>query len=476
MKRAIGYPMLLLPALVVPSFAQMFSTGAATSKVRHTIVAASGGTAPVGGNYSLLSFLNATLNARHGVAFDAFVTGPPPTPGVFVREGNRTSAIALGVNPDPTAPSFGFVSSPVITRNGDVVFDVNFSDVFRSDGKKIVPLLRLGDPAPDGGTVTSRGQERVVNDHGAIAFVATVSGAAATQAVLRIDGTHATTIARNDIAPPTGGRFTSLLGLDMNDLGQVAFKSEMTGGSADQGIFRGEGGHLTPVFVANQITSGGEMFEDFSAPTINAHGQVAAICLLKNSASRVGLFLGDGTETVAIALDGRPAPKGGNYRIFTGTARLNDRGEVAFQARLSDAFSGMFRGNRKRTTTLALAGTKAPGTTGTFESFGDVFELGIDGRVAFTAKLATGMGGVDSSNNTGIWMGTSDEDLQLLVRTGAVIGGNVLTDLRFAGASAGGHPLAVDEDSVLWRGSFGPVNALVVSRILGDHEAAHNEN
>jgi hypothetical protein len=134
----------VLLALAVLSFTRMSSGGATTSRVRHTIIAASGGAAPVGGNYITFSFFNATLNARHGIAFDAFLSGPPPTSGVFVREGKTTSAIALGVHPDPAAPSFGTVSNPFLTQNGNVVFDVNFSDVFRSDGKRLSPSCGSG--------------------------------------------------------------------------------------------------------------------------------------------------------------------------------------------------------------------------------------------------------------------------------------------------------------------------------------------
>jgi hypothetical protein len=478
MKRAIWYHVIYLQAAVVLSSTQTSSAADTSGKVSHTIIAASGGAAPTGGNYSPLAFLNVRLNARQAVAFDAVVTGPPPTTGIFVRDANTTSTIALGLNPDPAAPSFGMVFNPFLTPNGEVVFDV-FSDVFRSDGKSIVPLFRVGDPAPGGGTVTSRLGEHAVNGHGAIAYTAGVSGAAATQAIFRADGTQTTTITRDDIAPPTGGSFTALLGLDLNDLGQVAFKSEMTAGSADHGIFRGEGGQLTPVFVTNQIAPGGAAFDDCGAPAINAHGQVMAPCSLINGSSRAGLFVGDGTHTVAIALDGQPAPKGGNYETaavsFAGTTRLNDRGEVAFQARLTGGTFGMFRGNGETTTTLALLGTSAPGTTGTFQSFGDVFALGNDGRVAFVAKLAVGVGGVDLSNNTGIWIGTSDQDLRLVVRTGDVIGENVLTGLPFAGFSASGHPLEMNENSVLWTANFGPVRAVVVSRIPPSSAAGHPE-
>ena len=37
--------------------------------------------------------------------------------------------------------------------------------------------------------------------------------------------------------------------------------------------------------------------------------------------------------------------------------------------------------------------------------------MGDDGRVASIGTLTLGIGGVDVSNNMGIWVGTSDADL-----------------------------------------------------------------
>jgi len=476
MKRAILYTVVrLLPALMALPIAQMSLAAGAQMPVRHTIIAASGNAAPAGGNYLPLSFFNARLNARHEVAFDAFVGGPPFTTGVFVGDGSTTSTIALGANPDPSAPSFGQVSNPFITPTGDVVFQANSSDIFTSDGRRIVPLVRDGDRAPGGGTLTPGIFD--TNDHGVIAYNAIISGATATQGIFRTDGTQTVAIARDDIATPTGGAFISLRDPIINERGQVAFEAEMTGGSADFGVFRGEGGELTPVFVANRIAPGGATFEDFGKQEINRHGQVATLASLTNSVSRNGLFVGNGTDAVAIALEGQVAPKGGSYKdrsgrgdTFASPFRLNDRGEVAFDARLTGGTntSGIFRGNGDRTTTVALAGTTAPGTTGTFESFGDI-KLGNDGRVAFIATLAIGEGGVDSSNNTGIWIGTSDKDLRLVVRTGEVIGGKVLTRLPVFGF-AFSNQFDMNENGVLWIGNFGSAKAVVYSRISGEND------
>ena len=459
MKRTILYAIVfaLAVAMTLP-FARISSAAGEVTNVRHTIIAASGDTAPGGGTY--VSLRNATLNAQHEVAFEASVSGPPFSPGVFVGDGRTTATVTLGQ-----------VSNPFITSNGDVVFDVNNSDTFKSDGKTIIPLVRDGDPLPGGGTLTPLSRD--LNDFGVLAYGAIISGATATQGIFRSDGTDTLAIARDDIAPPIGGIFTLFGDPALNDRGQVAFYSVMEGGAAEFAIFRGEGAELTPVFVANQIAPGGATFADFSNPSINKHGQVATVASLTNSASHDGLFVGDGTNTVAIAVEGQPAPGGGIFKdprsrsTFPAPFRLNDKGEVAFGAFLTGgtSASGIFRGDGQRTTTIALAGTTAPGTTGTFSSFGDI-KLLNDGRVAFTASLTFGVGGVDTSNNLGIWIGTSQNDLQLVARTGDVINGRVLTRLpqfdRFS------HSFDINENDVLWVGTFGPAKAVVLSRILGN--------
>jgi len=444
---------LAVAASVSLPFAQIST--AANVKVRHTVIAASGDEAPTGGKYLPGSFSNARVNASHEVTFDAVVGDPFFATGIFVGDGNTNSVIALG--PD-------FVVNPFITPNGDVVFDSNSIDILSSDGKSIVPLMRDGDAAPGGGTMTLAGGPRATNEHGAIAYAALVNGSTATQGVFRSDGKQTVAIARDDISAPAGGNFTLLGTPVINDRGQVAFFSELTGGF---GIFRGDGTDLTPVFVTNQIAPGGATFGDFGEPVINNHGQVVAVASLINSTIHSGLFVGDGTNAIAIALQQQPAPKGGNYNgNFLGRIKLSDRGEVAFNAGLTGgtSSSGIFRGDGRNTTTIALKDTNAPGTTGTFATFRDYLLLN-DGRVAFIATLNLGAGGVNTSNSMGIWIGTSDEDLQLVARTGDVIDGRVLTRLPEFGKTT---QFDINENGVLWVGTFGVAKAVVYSSVLGD--------
>jgi len=465
MKRAMAYPVVLL-LLAVP-FARASSVARAQTQVHHTVVAASGDAAPAGGNYARL--LSVDMNPRGQVAFDAFLLGPSRS-GVFVGDGRTTSTIALGGNPDPAAGNFGFVSNPFITPQGRVVFNVDDIETFRSKGGTAVPLVQDGDPAPGGGTLSPfGGQSRAVNARGTIAFLASVLDSTATQGVFRTDGVHTVAIARDDTAPPTGGTFEFFSTPAINSRGQVAFFAPTIGGTADFGVFRGDGGDLTPVFVTNQVAPGGGIFQDFGDPLINEHGQVeAAASLVSNGAPGAGLFVGDGKDAVAIELEGQAAPKGGTYtdRLFQ-PVRFNDRGEVAFLIGLRGGTSdaGIFRGDGRHTTTVALKGTIAPGTTGTFASFGDIV-LGVDGQVAFIATLTIGVGGVDTTNNAGIWVGRSEADLRLVVRTGDLIGGRALTSLpRQFGQ------FDIDQNGVAWVGGFpAGATAVILSRIGGADE------
>ena len=108
MNRATFYPLVVLSAIIAQPIASISSAAGGRIDGLHTIVAASGDATPAGGRYLPL-FFNARLNTRHEVAFDAFVNGPPITTGVFVGNGRTASTIVLGTNPDPAAPSFGFV-------------------------------------------------------------------------------------------------------------------------------------------------------------------------------------------------------------------------------------------------------------------------------------------------------------------------------------------------------------------------------
>ena len=185
-------------------------------------------------------------------------------------------------------------------------------------------------------------------------------------------------------------------------------------------------------------------------------------------------FLSDGAKIITIALGGHPAPEGGNYTSGTFAQNVvNDRGEVGFNIGLSggSSSSGIFRGDGVHTTTIALQGAPAPGTTGTFASFNDM-KMDDDGRIAFVGMLTPGVGGVVGRlNDSGIWVGTSEKDLRLVVRAGDVIDGNVVKCLP-----ATSQPrFDMNERSVVWvAGCPGRVSDLLVFSSLPEEHGDGN--
>ena len=461
-----------LCALIVLALANVLWAGDKPAQVRHTIIAQSGTAAPSGENYVAL-IDPPVSNERGEVAFDAFLGGPNHS-GIFVNRGKTTSAFALGGN--LAGGQFQFVFSPTLTSRGDAIF---FSDlgIFRADGKHTVPLVHNGDPAPGGGSLTPS-SNFVANPRGVIAYNGFVTGGESSDGIFRTEGAHTVAIAFDGAAAPTGGNFNFFGAPVIDERGRVAFTAGMDGGSADFALFRGDGETLTTVFAANQPAPGGGTFQDFGTPAMNEHGEVLALALLNKQEGPIGLFLGNGKDTVAIALSGGAAPKGGSYCRptdpgcpsavqFPTTNVLNDRGQAAFTVFLTggNSRSGIFRGDGRKTVAIALEGTEAPGTASVFDSFVDL-RMDEDGRVIFIGRLALGVGGVDTSNNVGIWVGQSEEDLQLVARTGQIIDGKTLIGFQALGQPG-------NDRKVIWVARFAPFTTAIISSAL-DCESDQN--
>ncbi len=434
------------------------SMGAERGEIRfnHTVIATTGTAAPAGGNY--VTFGDIVMNARGEIAFNASLRGTSRT-GIFLRTDTATTTVALAGN-DPAAGNLsGIVSTPFITAHGDVSFLSLSSDftatIFRGDGTHLVQVVQDGDVAPGGGNLLLGDSSAIsssmdVNSRGVVTYAADVIGGSASRGIFRTDRKGTIAIATDSIPLPTGGLMTALVHTpSINERGEVAFTTEIDGGSAF-GVFKGDGKHLTTLLASNQMASEVTL-TDFGAPTINGRGQVLVGCNIRDpsGAAAIGLFMADGSDTRAIALEGGMAPEGGAYaNLNFSVPLLNDRGQVAFVASLTggSSRSGVFRADGHLTTAVALQGALAAGTQGAiFDGFG-VHAMDAEGRVAFVAKLTPGFGDANSSNDIGIWVGSSAADLHLVARTGDSIGENNLLQI--------GGQLKLAGKGVAWIGGF----------------------
>ena len=127
------------------------------------------------------------------------------------------------------------------------------------------------------------------------------------------------------------------------------------------------------------------------------------------------------SDLTAVAITGQSAaggPAGSRYSQFANFFRtldtaINSSGDVAFQGEMSQFFGGVtsddnqaiWSGRGDDLDILVREGAQAPSAPfgAVFGSFDSSVVINDQSRVAFSANLRQGSGGVDSSNDLGIW-------------------------------------------------------------------------
>jgi hypothetical protein len=366
---------------------------------------------------------------------------------------------------------------------------------------RAAPVTRIvavtGQPAPDGNGILSSfpGQQTIfLNDSGQVAFTASLtktSGGKGTLGAFRGDGSNLNQIARRDQTLPGGiGILSSVLEIGgLNNAGQVAFLSSVTGSpgpdSIVAGIFVGDGQQLQTIARAVPVQPGGfGNLLAFDVPTgINESGQVAFLARLQSNIGEVGdtgVYLGDGTTLTQIALEGRPSPNGSELypdlfgsRVMQG---VNNRGQVVFGIRIPGLGGGdtlrvshIYRSDGTTAELIAQQRQPAPDATSQYSYFtkSDTSvgpaNINASGQVAFLAiTSAPGASGYE-----GVFLASGD-GTKLIARTGQTVpdGNGQISHVRdISGLTDSGH-LALLTD--LAGTSAGTANNSAIYRTDGD--------
>ncbi|TWU22760.1 DUF7453 family protein [Bythopirellula polymerisocia] len=434
------------------------------------VVVLSGDAAPDGNGFFAgrrFVFSSSVLNDAGQVAFYASLGGTSggstDDTGIFRGDGLTLSQIvragqaAPGGNDDFS--SFSNSSSfPSIVLNdaGQVAFFSRLTatssgvdpdrGIFLGDGATLSQIVRNGQATPEGTGSFTTFSNPVLNNVGEVAFQGSVF---VNTSILRSDETTLTQIARKGQTVPDGnGTFSFLGDPALNNMGQVASIALLTGTSGaptdDTGIFRGDGTTLTQIVRKGQTAPDGNgsfaLFNSLlGSPALNDAGQVAFLSSLNDTtggtADNTGIFRGDGTTLVQLARTGQPAPGGnGNFSILQFPA-LNNLGQAAFLANLTNTSgglfdnSGIFLGDGTSLTQIARAGQATPGGNGNFFSFGDP-AMNDAGQVVFSASS------IGSTINGGIYLHDDSLGLIPLAQVGDPFLGSTISQVGF---SSGGH-------------------------------------
>jgi hypothetical protein len=185
-----------------------------------------------------------------------------------------------------------------------------------------------------------------IDDSGDLAYSAATSGGPASPALFRDTGSGAVPLARaGDPAPGTGGgTLVDFLYPAIGANGDVAFLSNVSGGSATGGVFVASPA-VTSVVVENQVVPGaGPVYVMASLPAIASDGSLAVSLGFASGPVAGGVYRvapGGGFEPVVLAGEAPPGAGGAAFAKF-GFLGLNDSGQVAFVATLDDQRTGIF--------------------------------------------------------------------------------------------------------------------------------------
>ena len=304
------------------------------------------------------------------LAFAAFsclavLMTPPTHAAVSFRTVVMTGDTAPGVAPEMTFSRFWLYRGPMINEAGLTAFRVDINEfgfpfgggdnsIWREENGSFLPVVLPSTPAPgtEQGTMLSQGALPIINSRSDMAFLASLSGPDVTAlnrfAIYSGGGSGPLDLVarENDPAPGTeqGTIYDSLSLPVFNEAGQTAFKSSLNGtgtlGFPDQGIWLHSAGS-TELVVRHGDNAPGEpgglVFLGFEPPTLNDNGQLAFLAAVSDTDQgnelKESIWSGTPGNMNLIAIEGAQAPDTGAGVIFEGVPpepALNNAGQTAF--------------------------------------------------------------------------------------------------------------------------------------------------
>lgn len=312
----------------------------------------------------------------------------------------------------PGASGFLSLSASQINSRGQIAFLGSFTGTTSTRGLFLSApqlasrrLVSEGDFAPGTGGFFSVFSSPRINEAGTIAFQSFLTGSSVTEGIFTVTSTSSLqkVAARGDLAPGSGGTFSTFLTPEINVSGQLAFRATMTGTSISSGIFVAlPGGFIQPVALRNQPAPGsGGVFSFFSSvapPQINSEGRVVFRAFISGGSATEGIFSGGASmplEKVAVVGE---SPIDAEEKVFsfffTISLQINDNGDIVFEAGVDEgARTGIFLGRAgEDAMKVILEGDRVPDIGGTVSvlSSATPVRINLHGDVLFRASIEGG--------------------------------------------------------------------------------------
>ncbi len=242
------------------------------------------------------------------------------------------AAVATGSASRPLGLPFSSFGSVALMADGRVAFLGSSTGVFSRAGDDVVHLVAAGDRLADGAEVAGVSAPALGPD-GCSAVRAFLVGGGSR--ILRHCGTISE-VAVTGEAAPGGGIFAEFVdNVAYGAPGQIVFTAILDDGNT--GLFRDVAGVRTSIVRSSPSS---DAFTAVRLVGVSADGRVG----FRGSRvrGRDGLFVSDGDRVQRIVEVNDASPVGGTFETVAG-ASMNDAGDVAFRADLSDGTGGVFR-------------------------------------------------------------------------------------------------------------------------------------
>jgi hypothetical protein len=337
-----------------------------------------------------------------------------PVSGAFAATGYTLSTIALQGAPAPgTTDAFGAFLDVALDEAGRVGFGAPLSSGFPNAGVWVDegsgPVLRTRTghpaPAPYPGTFGPFSAYTRLDGSGRAAYAAILTGSV-DGIYLDTAGADSVLVAEGSAAPvPPGGTLGATISnvgfFGMNAAGDIAFRSNVTGGTHPRGVFHRSAAGVMQLLAGagDSVFGGAETYSSFGYPALNDGGTVAFEAVTTGGPASPGLFADTGSGTLALARAGDPAPgTGGGTLVNFLYPAINASGSVAFLSNVTggSAAGGFFVAS-SAVESVVVAGQSLPGA-GPITTIASLPDIASDGSVAMS--LAFGSGPVAG----GVWV------------------------------------------------------------------------
>ncbi len=271
------------------------------------------------------------------------------------------------------------------------------------------------------------------------------------------DGTSGALISRegSTIAPDTGmGTFSIFSEPVINDNNQIAFSGVLNlGGNINttnrQGIWKYNQGVGELIARTGQDVPGvsNVSFQALSRPSINNVDQVAFRGTITSGETQ-GVWRYTENQGELIALAGVSDAPGAPDALFAGFGSpfLSDTGDMFFRATLQNGTGGVNTSNQTglwkmgQSQNALLFRTGSVGVPGLPAAhFADFTTMAVNevGSLVVSATLTNGIAGITTENDEGIWFADAEGNKSLIAREGDLLAGKTISSLSFTGNSSG---------------------------------------